>query len=39
MANRMRLVAEFPLRPGFDLRLGHVGFVVEKVTLGQVLSE
>jgi hypothetical protein len=36
----MRLVAGFPpRRPGFDLSSGHVGFVVDKVTLGQVLSE
>jgi hypothetical protein len=26
-------------RPGFDHRSGHVGFVVEKVALGQVFSE
>jgi hypothetical protein len=26
-------------RPGFDPRSGHVGFVVVKVALGQVLSE
>jgi hypothetical protein len=28
-----------PRRPGFDPRSGHVGFVVDKVTLGQVFSE
>jgi hypothetical protein len=28
-----------PLRPGFDPRSGHVGFVVDKVALGQVFSE
>jgi hypothetical protein len=28
-----------PRRPGFDLRSGHVGFVVDKVALGQVSSE
>jgi hypothetical protein len=28
-----------PRRSGFDPRSGHVGFVVDKVTLGQVLSE
>jgi hypothetical protein len=26
-------------RPGFEPRSGHVGFVVDKVALGQVLSE
>jgi hypothetical protein len=32
-----RLIAGFSQRrPGFDPRLVHVGFVVEKVTLGQV---
>jgi hypothetical protein len=32
-----RLVAGFlPRRPGFDPRSGHVGFVVDKVALGQV---
>jgi hypothetical protein len=35
-----RLVAGFPpRRPGFDPRSGHVGFVVDKVALGQVFSE
>jgi hypothetical protein len=35
-----RLVAGFPpRRPGFDPRSGHVGFVVDKVTLGQVFSD
>jgi hypothetical protein len=35
-----RLVAGFPSRrPGFDPRSGHVGFVVNTVALGQVLSE
>jgi hypothetical protein len=30
-----RLVAAFPPRqPGFKLRPGHVGFVVDKVALG-----
>jgi hypothetical protein len=34
-----RLVAGFPpRRPGFEPRSGHVGFVVDKVVLGQVLS-
>jgi hypothetical protein len=28
-----------PRRPGFDPRSDHVGFVVDKVTLGQVFSE
>jgi hypothetical protein len=28
-----------PRRPGFDPRSGHVGFVVDKVALGQVFSE
>jgi hypothetical protein len=27
------------LQDGFHLRSGHVGFVVDKVTLGQVISE
>jgi hypothetical protein len=26
-------------RPGFELRSGHVGFVVDKLALGQVFSE
>jgi hypothetical protein len=26
-------------RPGFESRLGHVGFVVDKVAMGQVFSE
>jgi hypothetical protein len=35
-----RLVTGFPSRrPGFDPRSGHVGFVVDKVALGQVFSE
>jgi hypothetical protein len=36
-----RLVAGFPQRrPGFEPRLGHVGFVAaDKVALGQVFSE
>jgi hypothetical protein len=35
-----RLVAGFPpRRPGFDPRSGHVGFVVDKMALGQVFSE
>jgi hypothetical protein len=35
-----RLVAGFPLgRPWFEPRSGHVGFVVDKVILGQVFSE
>jgi hypothetical protein len=35
-----RLVAGFPpLRPGFEPRSGHVGFVVDKVALEQVFSE
>jgi hypothetical protein len=34
------LVANFPpRRPGFEPRSGHVGFVVDKVALGQVFSE
>jgi hypothetical protein len=34
------LVACFPTRrPGFEPRSGHVGFMVEKVALGQVFSE
>jgi hypothetical protein len=28
-----------PRRPGFEPRSGHVGFVVDKVALGQVFSE
>jgi hypothetical protein len=36
----MQLVAGFPPRqPGFDPRLGHVGFVVDKVALGQAFSK
>jgi hypothetical protein len=36
----MRLVAGFPSRrPGFDSGSGQVGFVVDKVVLGQVFSE
>jgi hypothetical protein len=35
-----RLVAGFPpLRPGFDPGSGQVGFVVDKMALGQVFSE
>jgi hypothetical protein len=35
-----RLFAGFPPRkPGFDPRSGHVGFVVDKVALGQVFYE
>jgi hypothetical protein len=35
-----RLVAGFPpWRPGFDLGSGQVGFVVDRVVLGQVFSE
>jgi hypothetical protein len=35
-----RLVAGFPpRRPGFESRWSHVGFVVDKVALGQVFSE
>jgi hypothetical protein len=35
-----RLVAGFPLRrPGFKSGSSHVGFVVDKVALGQVFSE
>jgi hypothetical protein len=35
----MRLVAGFPLlRSGFVPKSGHVGFMVDKVTLGQVFS-
>jgi hypothetical protein len=35
-----RWVAGFPLRrPGFEPRLGHVGFVVDKVALRQVSSK
>jgi hypothetical protein len=35
-----RLVAGFlPRRPGFEPGPGHVGFVVDKVALGQVFSE
>jgi hypothetical protein len=34
------LASSFPLRrPGFKPRSGHVGFVVDKVALGQVSSE
>jgi hypothetical protein len=34
------LVAGFPQRrSGFEHRSGHVGFVVDKVALGQVFSE
>jgi hypothetical protein len=39
-ASCKRLVAGFPpRRPGFDPRSGHVGFVVDKVALGQIFSE
>jgi hypothetical protein len=35
-----RLIPGFPpRRPGFEPRSGHVGFVVDKVALGQVFSE
>jgi hypothetical protein len=35
-----RLVEGFPSRrPGFDPRLCHMGFVVDKVAMGQVFSE
>jgi hypothetical protein len=35
-----RLVTAFsPLQPKFSPKLGHVGFVVDKVTLGQIYSE
>jgi hypothetical protein len=35
-----RLVAGFtPRRPGFEPGSGHVGFMVDKVALGQVFSE
>jgi hypothetical protein len=35
-----RLIADFlPRRPGFDPRSGHVGFVVDRVIVGQVFSE
>jgi hypothetical protein len=35
-----RLVADFPpRRPRFGLGSAHVGFVVDKVALGQVFSE
>jgi hypothetical protein len=35
-----RLAAGFPpRRPGFEPGSGHVGFVVDKVALGQVFSE
>jgi hypothetical protein len=35
-----RLVSDFPPQlPGFDLRSGHVGFVIDKVALGQVFFE
>jgi hypothetical protein len=35
-----RLVAGFPpRRPGFEPRSGYVGFVVDKVALGQVFFE
>jgi hypothetical protein len=35
-----RIVAGFPpRRPGFDSVSGHVGFVVDKVALGQVFFE
>jgi hypothetical protein len=35
-----RLAAGFlPQRPGFEPGSGHVGFVVNKVALGQVFSE
>jgi hypothetical protein len=35
----MRLVAGFPRRRTFDPRSDHVGYVVDKVALGQVFSE
>jgi hypothetical protein len=35
-----RLVTGFPpWRPGFESGAGHVGFVVDKVAMGQVFSE
>jgi hypothetical protein len=38
--NLRRLVSGFPPRwPRFDPRLGHVGFVLNEVALGQVFSE
>jgi hypothetical protein len=35
-----RSVAGFPQwRPGFEPRSGHVGFMIDKIALGQVFSE
>jgi hypothetical protein len=40
LSNLKRLVAGFPpRRPGFKPGSSHVGFVADKVALGQVLSE
>jgi hypothetical protein len=40
MAHLRQLVADFPpWQPGFKHRSGHVGFVVDKVALGQVSFE
>jgi hypothetical protein len=40
LATLRRLVAGFPTRrPRFESRLGHVGFVVGKVALGQVFPK
>jgi hypothetical protein len=40
MPQLRQLVAGFsPWRPGFKPGSGHVGFVVDKVALGQVFSE
>jgi hypothetical protein len=38
--NVRQLVADFPLRRTvFEARSGHMGFVVDKMALGQVFSE
>jgi hypothetical protein len=40
MPSLRRSVTGFsPLRPGFGPTSGHVGFLVDKMTLGQVFSE
>jgi hypothetical protein len=33
------ILRNFHIRPGFEPGSGHVGFVVDKVALGQVFSE
>jgi hypothetical protein len=38
-AGRVILNRWRPLRPGFEPRSGHVGFMVDEVAFGQVFSE